>query len=80
MDLQEITADYDLMMDIEVPINGVLTRAKIDAALVDNGYEVPLQNKVSFHFLDWSGTDRVWLVTWFPALDKYGITSMTLKG
>ena len=80
MDLRVITADNDLTVDIQAPISGALTKAKIDSALVDNGYSIPLQNKVSFHFLDWGGSDRVWLVTWFPALDKYGIISLTLKG
>ncbi len=80
MDLRQITADYDLKIDIKAPIDGNLTKTKIDAALVDNGYEVPLENKVSFHFLDWSGTDRVWQITWFPVLGKYGVIQLKLKG
>ncbi len=79
MDLEDIAHEADLIADIRVPISGTLTRAKIDAALLANDYTLPLENKVTFHLMDFSGQDRMWLITWFPALDYYSTLLMKIK-
>ena len=77
--------DNDLMGEVLSSHSGGLNRNKIDAALVDNGYTIPLPNKVSFHLFN--GSD-MYMVTWFPNIPnggsnqtgKYGFEKLTLKG
>ena len=49
VNLRDILKENDLMGEVSTPAGGTLTRAKIDAALTQNGYTLPLPNKVSFH-------------------------------
>ena len=44
--------DNDLMGEVLSSHTGVLNRRKIDSALVENGYTLPLPNKVSFHLFN----------------------------
>ena len=78
VNLRDIIRENDLMGEVTTPTGGVLTRSKIDSALLQNGYTLPLPNKVSFHLLQTVSAD-MYLVTWFPTLDKYGIEKLTLK-
>ena len=76
-ELKDLIKENDFYGEVLSAHTGTLTRAKIDTALVANGYTLPLPNKVSFHFFN--GAD-MWLITWFPMLDKYGIEKLSLKG
>jgi hypothetical protein len=77
-DLRDILKENDLMGEIlATSLGNAPTRTKIDNALLDNGYTLPLPNKVSFHLFDGS---RMFMVTWFPHLDKYGYEKLTMKG
>lgn len=71
--------ENDLVGELTTTDGGTLTRAKIDDALVQNGYTLPLPNKVSFHLYQVT-TSNMYLVTWFPLLDKYGYEKLTMKG
>ncbi len=60
---------------------GGLNRAKIDNALQASGYTVPLPSKASFHLykMDSVGVQDVFLITWSPMADKYGVEKLSLK-
>jgi hypothetical protein len=78
VDLRGILRENDLMGEVlATSLGNTPNRAKIDDALLDNGYTLPLPNKVSFHLFDGS---RMFMVTWFPHLDKYGYEKLTMKG
>ena len=76
-DLRDIIKENDLIGEVLSAHTGTITKAKIDTALIANGYTLPLPDKVSFHFFN--GTD-MWLITWFPTLNKYGIEKLSMKG
>ena len=76
VNLRDIIKENDLMGEILSTHSGIINKAKIDIALVANGYTIPLPNKVSFHMFN--GSD-MHLVTWFPHIGKYGIEKLTLK-
>ena len=78
VNLRDILKEYDLMGEVVTPLGGTLTRAKIDQALTDDGYTMPLPNKVSFHLYQ-NTDDKLFLVTWFPTLDAYAVEKLTLK-
>jgi hypothetical protein len=75
--LSELMRDNDYVGEIlATSLTNTPTRRRIDNALLDNGYTIPLTNKVSFHMFDGS---KMFIVTWFPHLDKYGYEKLTLK-
>jgi len=82
MDLRDILKENDLVGDILSYHTGALNRAKIDTAVEANGYTLPLPNKVTFHLYKMNGTTAtdVWLVTWFPMMDKYAVEKLMMKG
>jgi len=77
-DLKNILEHNDFVGEIlATSLPNSPSKSRIDNALLDNGYAPPLPDKVSFHMFDGS---KMFLVTWFPHLDKYGYEKLTLKG
>ena len=78
VNLRDILRENDLVGEVlsAIPLTNTPSRVNIELALVAGGYTLPLPNKVSFHLFDGS---KMFLVTWFPALDKYGYEKLTLK-
>ncbi len=82
MELQEITAEVDLTVNVASWFTGAIDKTKIEEALVANGYTLPIVNKVSFHLykIDINTTVKaVFQVTWFPNMEKYGVIKLDLK-
>ena len=78
VNLRAILKENDLVGEVVTPIlSNTPSRADIDGALTADGYTLPLPNKVSFHLFGLNG--KMFLVTWFPTLDKYGYEKLTLK-
>ena len=81
MELRKILEENDLGGDILSYHSGGLTKAKIDTALVAAGHSVPVPQKVTFHLYKMNGINvsDVFLVSWLPLIDGYGIEKLTLK-
>ena len=80
--LEKILEEHDLMGEVLSYHTGGLTKAKIDTAVQAKGYTLPLPNKVSFHLYKMDGNNPldVFLVTWLPLMNAYGIEKLTIKG
>ncbi len=65
--------DYTEMI---ISIQGGINRAKIDHAVQDAGFTLPLPNKVSFHYVNGGG--NIYAVTWFPIAGQYGYEKLSL--
>ncbi len=65
--------DYTEMI---ISIQGGINRAKIDHAVQDAGFTLPLPNKVSFHYIN--DNSVIYAVTWFPIAGQYGYEKLTL--
>ena len=80
-ELSDIIKHNDLMGEVISYHSGGLSRKDIDIALEANGYTLPLPNKVSFHLYKMNGlaVSAIFMVTWFPIADVYGMEKLTLK-
>jgi len=67
--------DFIFNLPYDGNLGQILTRAEIEAALVDNGLPNPV-NTVSFRIFDSSG--NVFAVTYFDGLDVYVYVAMKL--
>ena len=76
--LIDIMRENDLIGEVVTPDGGHLNRARIDQALIDDGYTLPLPNKVTFHLYQ-NTVDKMYLVTWTPALDCYWVEKLSKK-
>ncbi len=62
--------------EVVVSLENGINRAKIDTAVQNAGFALPLPNKVSFHYIN--GLSNIYAITWFPVADKYGYEKLTL--
>ncbi len=76
VNIRELIKENDYSKEIISYETGI-SRTKIDTAVTAAGYTLPLPNKVSFHYINSAGT--VYVMTWFPLLNKYGYEKLTLK-
>ena len=77
-ELQTILKDNDFVGEVlGASLPAKPSKLDIDQALAMAGHTLPLPNKVSFHLFDGS---KMFIVTWFPAISKYGYEKLTLKG
>ncbi len=73
--LRSLIKDNDYTLEIVSLQNGI-NRAKIDTAVGNAGYTLPLTNKVSFHYV--GGDSKIYVVTWLPIAGVYGYAKLTL--
>ncbi len=62
--------------EVVVSLQNGINRAKIDTAVTNAGFALPLPNKVSFHYVN--GQSWIYVVTWFPTAGVYGYEKLTL--
>ena len=77
MRLRDYLKDTDATATIVVnqSLGNGLSRNEIEAAITNEGYPLPTKD-VLFYVVD---TSKAWLVRYFEALDKYGVTKLNMK-
>ncbi len=73
--LRSLIKENDYTLEIVSLQNGI-NRAKIDTAVGNAGYTLPLTDKVSFHYVN--GNSSIYAITWFPIAGVYGYEKLSL--
>ena len=69
--------DYKIELLTTVNLTNTPNRNKIEQALQENGFAMPLPRNVQFYLGDSNG--KVFSMTYFKGIDKFGYEKLTLK-
>ena len=78
-DLKILISENDFKIELLTTVNLTNTpnRRKIENALLENGFAMPLPRNVQFYLGDDHG--KIFTMTYFKGIDKFGYEKLTVK-